>query len=835
MKTIALNTAIAAVYFLLGALCLQLIVPFSKVGSIWPPAGIALAVTLIYGKRVLPATFFGNTLVNVFTFGFSWQSMPTYATIGLGAMAGAWISTLLIRRYVGFPNDWLKERDILISLLCCAPVGCLVSASVGVSIIALQGYVSLDEATINWFCWWVGDFIGIMTFTPMTLALLQRRQPVWNKRRYSLIIPLAITFSFVVLFFYYVLQQEKKMQQQHFASTVKLFTHTLEKQIETHLQLAKAIRDIYSYRPQDEELKRYLSNHTSKLTAVKSIEWIAHPQTNNISQEFALWFKKIQNPSQFEHTSDSDIYCSIDQNHIILSVPLFDKNNQFSGIVNYQLSLEELIENIVNQVVDTPITLKITSAASNKDLFSNLSSREYSFSKTIPLSIFPTNGHNWILHFYQKPSLSNSSVHWAIWWVLTAGFLFTSLLSLGILMITGRYNRIEAIVKERTAELFHAKEMAENANHAKDRFLSNVSHELRTPLNGVLGFAELMKKDPFITEGQQYKLDIINNCGNQLLQLIDDMLDFSRIEAGKIIISPQSFDLKQLLWNIQKIYALRFNQKKLYFRLNASNLKHPIFGDEKRIRQILINLIDNALKFTDSGGVTVTANYYDGTLKLSVADTGRGIPADKQRDIFQPFTQIIDNEFSHEGIGLGLSITAKLVQLMNGRIDIHSESKQGTEFIVELPLSSPANKQASLAVKPTATKAPSISILVVEDNDINQLLIMNMLESMNCRVVSAVNGQEALLHLRREHFHLALIDLNMPVMNGFSLIEAIHVDKTIAPNLKKVAISAYADKNTIKKAFAAGFDDYLTKPINDQALRNIIQSISSSSTHSTEN
>ncbi|WP_051906620.1 ATP-binding protein [Methylomarinum vadi] len=834
MKTIALNAAIAAVYFLLGALCLQLIVPFSKVGSIWPPAGIALAVTLIYGKRVLPATFIGNTLVNAFTFGFSWQSMPTYATIGLGAMAGTWIGSDLIRRYVGFPNDWLKERDILVSLLCCAPVGCLVSASIGVSTIALQGYVSLDEATINWFCWWVGDLIGIMTFTPMTLALLQKHKPIWHKRRYSLIIPLAITFSFIVLFFYYVLQQEKKMQQQHFASTVTLFARTLEQQIETHLQLAKAIRDIYSYRPQDEELRRYLRNHTSTLTGVKSIEWITQPQTNNLSPEYALWLKKVQNPSQFEHTSDYNIYCYIEQNHIILSAPLFDEKKQFSGIVNYQLSLEELIENIVNQVADTPITLKITSAASNKTLFTNLVNQEYSFAKTIPLFIFPTDGDNWIFHFYQQPSLSNSSVHWAIWWVLTAGFLFTSLLSLGILMMTGRYNRIEAIVKDRTAELSHAKEMAENANHAKDQFLSNVSHELRAPLNGVLGFSELLKIDPLLNEEQRNKLDIINNCGNQLLQLIDDMLDFSRIEAGKIVISPQHFDLKQLLWNIQKLYALRFNQKKLYFRLNIDNLDPPLFGDEKRIRQILINLIDNALKFTDSGGVTVTASYADAILKLSVADTGRGIPADKQRDIFQPFTQINDNEFSHEGIGLGLSITARLVELMKGHIDIHSETNQGTEFIVELPLPRTANEQALLAAKPTATNAPSISILVVEDNDINQLLIMNMLESMNCKVTSALNGEEALLHLRRDHFHLALIDLNMPVMNGFSLIKAIQSDKNIA-HLKTVAISAYADKNTIKKAFAAGFDDYLTKPINEQDLRNIIQSIAQSPQPSAEN
>ena len=830
MKTIVLNLAIAAAYFILGALCLQLIVPFSKVGSIWPPAGIALAVTLLYGKRVLPSIFIGNTLVDAFTFGFSWESLPTYATMGFGAALGAWLSSHLIRRYAGFPNNWTRDRDIIVSLLCCAPIGCLVSATVGVSVIALQGYVSPDEATINWICWWVGDVIGIMTFTPMTLALLQKNNPAWYNRRYSLIIPLAIAFSFVILFFFFVLQQEKKMQQQHFASTATLFAHTLEKQIETHVQLAKTIRDIYASRPQDEELKRYLRNHTSMLTGVESIEWILYPSAKASSLEYVLWLKKIQDLPKFIHTNNSDIYSFIDQDHLILSLPLVNGKNLFSGLFNYKLSLNDLIQSTFDQLADTPITLAITRAGSGKTLFSNLDNQDYSFSKTIPLSVSQMVGDNWIFHFYQNPSLSNSSVHWAIWWVLTAGFLFTSLLSLGVLMITGRYNRIEAIVEERTAELSQAKEMAEKANHAKDQFLSNVSHELRTPLNGVLGFSELLKKDPLISEEQHNKLDIISNCGNQLLQLINDMLDFSRIETGKMTIAPHSFDLKPLLRNIQKIYALRFSHKKLYFRVNTHNLDQAIYGDEKRIRQILINLIDNALKFTDAGGVTLSASYSNSILRLTVADTGCGIPTDKQHDIFQPFTQINNHEFSHEGIGLGLAITAKLVQLMDGNINILSEPYKGSEFIVKIPLLTPANIQPPPARKQEPTDNPSIKVLVVEDNTINQLLLLNMLEPMNCILASAANGQEALLRLQNEPFQLALIDINMPVMNGFKLIKAIRADKSIDPHLKAVAISAYADKNKIKNAFAAGFDDYLTKPLSEQDLRDVIQSVFRSKT-----
>ena len=228
---------------------------------------------------------------------------------------------------------------------------------------------------------------------------------------------------------------------------------------------------------------------------------------------------------------------------------------------------------------------------------------------------------------------------------------------------------------------------------------------------------------------------------------------------------------------------------------------------------------------TDFGGVTLTANYSDSILRLSIADTGTGIPTDKQHYIFQPFIQISDTEFSHEGIGLGLAITAKLVQLMDGTISIHSEPHKGSKFTVEIPVLSSANKQPLPTLKQEPTSTQSIKVLVVEDNDINRLLILNMLEPMNCILASALNGQEALLRLQSEPFQLALIDLNMPIMNGYTLISAIRADKTIDPNLKAVAISAYADKNKIKKAFAAGFDDYLTKPLTEQALRAIIQSV----------
>ncbi|MGR9052595.1 MAG: MASE1 domain-containing protein [Gammaproteobacteria bacterium] len=409
MKTIVLNSAIACIYCLMGILALQLIVPFSKVGSIWPSAGLALATSLIYGKRILPGIFIGNTLVNIYAFDFNIENLPVYLAIGLGAPAGAWVGSELIRRFVGFPNDWIKDRDIVIALFGCAPIGCAVSAGIGVSAIALRRFITPDEILLNGVCWWIGDIIGILIFTPMILALLQQNQPVWRSRRLSLTIPLSIAFTFVVLFFFFVLQQEEKMQRQHFAGTTALFAHTLEKQIETHVQLAKTIRNIYAAGPQSETLKRCLHDHTSMVAGVESIEWYLSPAVGDPESQRTYWSEKIQHLPAYNRIANDDVYSYIEGNNITLIVPLTQRENILSGLVNYKLSLRELIRNISKQISETPITLTISRAGTGETLFSNLENIPYTFSESIPLSNSKIIGDNWIFHLFQNPSLSNDS------------------------------------------------------------------------------------------------------------------------------------------------------------------------------------------------------------------------------------------------------------------------------------------------------------------------------------------------------------------------------------------------------------------------------------------
>lgn len=380
----------------------------------------------------------------------------------------------------------------------------------------------------------------------------------------------------------------------------------------------------------------------------------------------------------------------------------------------------------------------------------------------------------------------------------------------------GNFLRTHCILTDIT-EIMQAKYAAEAANTAKNMFLANLSHELRTPLNGILGFTGLLQKKSSLSAEDKQQLDIIRQCGENLLTLITDLLDIAAIESNKIKLHVSEFYFDALLNNIVEIFKLQAEEKQLALIVNNTVNSHHLRGDQKRIGQIIINLLNNAIKYTDQGQVTISSNYQNGKLNITVEDTGCGIAKADLEQIFSPFMQINRGDFMKEGVGLGLAIIRELITYMGGALSVTSTPDVGSVFSVSLPLSAvEKNRKLEIDQKPvSANTVDKTRVLIADDNQINLLLLANLLELQGCHVDSAMNGKEALDLINENHYQLALIDINMPVMTGLELVKILRSQHN---PLKIAAVSAYADNNKIAEALAAGFDYYLTKPVDEDQL-----------------
>jgi PAS domain S-box-containing protein len=391
--------------------------------------------------------------------------------------------------------------------------------------------------------------------------------------------------------------------------------------------------------------------------------------------------------------------------------------------------------------------------------------------------------------------------------------------------------------KSLEAELLEAKEKAETANIAKGHFLANISHEIRTPLNGIIGFIQVLQNTSLTVEQKDY-MELIQTSGKNLMKIVNDILDFSKMESGKLDLVMTDFNPRFMIEDVLKSFAQNSSKQLVELRMRTSaDLPALIYGDMMRLRQILINLMQNALKFTDTGWVEITADVYnqfdeDVRLLFSVKDTGIGIDPMKQRDIFDNFIQA-DQSVTRKygGTGLGLSIVKKLVEIMGGFIWVESEPQKGSNFFFIIPFrTKPANRpRFELHLEESEKEReplPQMHILIVEDEPINQLVTRKQLERWNQKVSIANNGKEALDLLQEIKVDCILMDVQMPEMDGVTATGILRErEKGTGRHVPVIAFTAAAMSGDRERFLEAGMDDYIAKPIDVEQLYRILKQI----------
>jgi PAS domain S-box-containing protein len=804
------SALLAAAYALAGKAGLQLAYVNASATAVWPPSGIALAAFLLGGVRFWPGVFFGAFLVNVTTSG-SWTASLAIAAGNTLEPLAAWA---LLHRFAGGARAFLRASDTF-RFAFAAAAGAVVAATVGASTLGLWGFAAWAEYDAVWLTWWMGDMVGALVLTPVLVLWVGDPRPGWSRRQWAEAgLLLAATSAAALAAFgglfpgeHYplgflclppVLWAAFRFGPRETASVIGLLAALA---VYTTLSgsgpfAALGLNESLLF------LQAFMGVTSVTALAIAA----AATERRRTAEELRLLTDSL--PALISYVDAQGRY---QFNNRAYEEWFGDDREVLRG---------KPIREVVGEEAFAVIRPRMEAA---------LAGRRVEYEAEMP---YRQGRTRYVLVNY-VPHVDHEGGVKGFFAIVTD--------------ITERKRAEEKIrelnaglerrVGERTAELVRlnaeleeARDQALESAKAKAQFLANMSHEIRTPLNAVFGMAGLLVDTPLDPRQREYA-EIVRGAADALLGVINNILDFSKIEAGKLVLARKDFDLGSL---VEKTVALfREEAERKGIRLSArmaAGIPAALQGDPERLRQVLMNLVGNAIKFTEAGEVRVEASLESETehgvvVRLAVADTGIGIEPEKGKALFEPFIQAdLSMTRRYGGTGLGLAISRQIVELMGGAVGFESRPGAGSTFWARVPFAKAraGAKPASGAAAGGLRRGPweNLSVLVAEDNAVNRRVVLAQLEALGVKAKAVSDGLEALDALAAERFDVVFMDCQMPRMDGYGAARELR--RRGGRRVPVIAMTAHALEGDREKCLAAGMDDYIAKPVHLEDLADVL-------------
>lgn len=841
-------------YFIAAWAGLFFALPPGFASVVWPGAGVALALVLLYGNQALIGLWFGSMLANYYLVGDG--GAPTLsavllpAWIATGSVLQAYAASYLVKRFCAWPEPFESVLTTLKFFVISGPVSCLIASSMGVLGLVLFVDLPIEKWGFNWFSWWVGDTVGNWFFAPVILVFVKEKARL---RGWLILVPSVLIFILICLAFIYSRENFIRNIEKQVVERADRTVLELDQQAQSMSQTLTIVKEVFTkYEPKNQQdFHDQISAIVGDRNEFIRVYWVGVNQTNRT--QFPLRFVFPNGPdsaSRFKQdepmikglvaksqklgrmTSGTKRFGDLQPAKLFIALPIYhNEKTFFKPQTPYQKEfgfygslVAEVNVVLLNNVLDDAFkhwhldTHIYQMEGKKKGSLYGEEKVQQPYSVNRRERLF---SEWWYLDFSHADILPIYGKDWLSWYSLILGTLMGCAIQVLILMLTSFNIRLTSEVKIKTRDLEKMNFALVEANQIKSRFLANISHEIRTPLNAILGFCRiaLSKQDE---QNNETYFEKIEESSQILSQIVNDILDISKLEKGNLKIENKPLNVRKLLAELENLFSEEARKKDLELKFVIDDdVSEFVKGDSLRLQQVLMNLCSNAIKFTDHGHVfvKVSISHESKLLQFEVEDTGIGIPMKDQGDIFADFNQKdISSTRKYGGTGLGLSITHKLVSLMSGAIWLKSTDGLGSQFFVVIPYVPTEAPEVVDSNVLEFNQLKNKTILVAEDNLVNQELIKEILKDWQCYVILAVNGRDAIEQLKHNpQVDAVLMDCQMPIMDGYQATQHIRTELRWR-DLPIIALTANVLPEDVDRSLKSGMNAHVGKPIDEGLL-----------------